>query len=106
MMELTLTTILLLALAIFRITRLIAYDTITEGLRSRFFEEMEEDSETYLIPTGFVGKLISCHWCVGFWVSVIVYLGYVLIPIIANHIIIIFALAGLASILQWVIRRD
>ncbi len=54
-----------LALACFRVTRLIVLDTITDPLR---------DLTVYRLPdsgfAGYVKVLFDCPWCVGFWVSI------------------------------------
>jgi hypothetical protein len=103
-MDITLTQLLILSLASFRLTRLFVYDKITEGFRSRFFTEMELDGEIYLKPKGFIGELLSCHWCTGFWCTVIIFiLQFILL---LDFIILILAVAAIASIIQWVMDRD
>lgn len=97
----------LLSLASFRITRLLVYDAIAEKLRQPFFNQIEEDGEQYLVPKGFIGSLLSCHWCTGFWVSFIVVLLHLVIPQYTDFIFLVFAVAGLSSIIQWwVTSRD
>lgn len=51
-------TTLLIALAAWRVWRLIAVDTITEPLRYR------------LAYDGHLANFISCPWCLGFWITV------------------------------------
>jgi hypothetical protein len=56
------------ALAAFRLTRLVIEDTITEPLRQRVkhraMREVDSPGTAAKVET-----LLSCPWCVGFWVS-------------------------------------
>lgn len=61
----TLTVLLILALASARVTRLIVTDTIT--MRPRAWAVGKAGG----VNTP-VGKLLTCGWCTGFWVSVVV----------------------------------
>lgn len=114
-MKITYLNLTLLVLASFRLTRLIVFDKITEFIRRPFFDEMEEenedgDSEVYYIPKKkglkkFIGDLLSCYWCTGIWVSTgLVVLNY-LTPSNVTPLILILAVAGLASILETMIQR-
>ncbi len=49
--------LVLLILASFRLTHLVVFDSITEGLRD------------VLKDRPFMGALVSCYWCAGIWVS-------------------------------------
>lgn len=65
---------LLIGLA-YRLTRLVAADTITEGLRVRLTAIVERDDEVYVgkrQPKPALRAFITCPWCVGFWIAVIV----------------------------------
>ena len=104
----------ILALASFRLTRLIVFDKITEFLRAPFFDEIEEENEegimeVYYRPKEtpikkFIGELLSCYWCTGFWVSMAVVFGYILFPVFFEPIILVFAVAGLAAIFESLIQ--
>jgi hypothetical protein len=107
----------LLVFASFRLTRLIVYDTITQFLRTPFHETIVEtmedgSSETFIEVKGtglryWIGELLSCHWCTGFWTTVMIYISYQLIHVIAMPVITILAISGVASIIQqWVIKDD
>lgn len=107
----------LLVFASFRLTRLIVYDTITEFIRAPFHEtiveEMEDGStETYIEVKGtgiryWIGELLSCHWCTGFWTTIILYSAYELVPRFAMPVIAILAIAGTASLVQeWASKED
>jgi hypothetical protein len=107
---------ILLIFASFRLTRLIVYDTITEFLRRPFHKTIEEtlpdgSTETFIEIKGtgiryWIGELLSCHWCTGFWCTILIYLSYLLWPTYANPVITILAIAGCASILQTFIEKD
>lgn len=105
---------ILLVLASFRLTRLLVYDKITEFIRRPFFIEWTEineagESEVYLTPkeTGiqrWIGGLLSCYWCTGVWSAIGIYTGYIFLPFIFKHIIIVLAIAGVASVLETMIQ--
>ena len=91
-------TFFLLALASFRITRLIVFDRITEFIRRPFFDEIVEKNEM-----GQEEELLDCYWCTGFWVSLLLFLLYWFFPQVAEPVILVFALAGAAAIIETVI---
>lgn len=102
--------LLILILGVFRITRLFVYDRITLFLRKPFVEEIyleNESGEGYyeVIYKGnsvsqAIGYLLSCPWCMGIWVSVCVVIAYWLWPIVVFPILIVFAIAGGAALLD------
>lgn len=68
--------VLLLALACYRVTRLVTTDKITEpifdrlrfGLERRWYEKHgPEGSDTHF--NSKLAFMLSCPWCLGFWVS-------------------------------------
>jgi len=106
---------ILLALAAFRLTRLLVYDRITEFIRKPFHEIKEEtDSDgsivevLYVKGTGirkFLGELLSCHWCTGVWCSAIIYIGKVFLPVVFQPVIFILALAAAAALIEeWIVK--
>lgn len=105
----------LLALASFRLTRLLVYDKITAFLRKPFHKEITEIApdgtvEEYIEIKGtgirkWIGELLSCHWCTGVWSAAILYGGWVLFPQIGFPVVMILAIAGLASFLETVLSR-
>lgn len=106
----------LLIFASFRLTRLVVYDKITEFLRRPFHLTIEEtlpdgSTETFIEIKGtglryWIGELLSCHWCTGFWCTVVLYSSYKLIPFYSIPVITIFAIAGCASIIQYHFSKD
>lgn len=84
---------LLMALAIFRLIRLTSYDVITKFIR---------DAVSKAQPDTLVGtfsQLVHCPWCTGLWFSFFVVFFYYASPV-AWPIILILALAGIASLIQ------
>ncbi|MEH7887067.1 DUF1360 domain-containing protein [Bacillus sp. JJ1609] len=107
----------LLVFASFRLTRLVVYDTITEFLRAPFHETVVESledgkTETYIEIKGsgiryWIGELLSCHWCTGFWCTAIIYAAYEFYPHLSMPLISILAIAGIASIIQhWLVKDE
>lgn len=105
----------LLTLASFRLTRLIVFDTITQFIRRPFLEIVDEvlpdgTTTSYLQIKGtgirnFFGELLSCYWCIGFWCSLLIVIGYLMFPFFAYPLIIILAVAGAASFLETLLEK-
>ena len=101
--------------AVFRLTHLLVYDKIMSFIRAPFIEEIqitEEDGtvSTYMKirETGirkFFGELLSCYWCTGIWVSALLLLCYEWIPKVAEPIILLLAVAGVAAIIETIVGR-
>jgi hypothetical protein len=96
-------------LAAFRITHLLVFDGIAEFIRKPFIGEVEKEDfdgnkEMVIEAKGtgirhFIGSLLSCYWCTGFWVSVATVLVFFYIPIL-YPVLLIFAVAGAASFIE------
>lgn len=84
---------LLLALASYRLTHLLVFDSITEPIR-QWFEER-----------GWLGDLIGCYWCCGVWVSGALVGLLMLWPVPARVIILILAVAGGQSLIETLVQR-
>jgi hypothetical protein len=83
----------LMALATFRLTRLVVYDNITRWLRDFF-----EDGREYTF-VGTIKTLINCPWCMGLWFALIVPTAYFFAPFLWFFIFVL-ALAGAATLIQ------
>lgn len=104
---------ILLSLATFRFTRLIVYDKITGFIRAPFFEIEEKwlsdgSIEEITIFKGgkwkrWIGELLRCHWCVGIWSSVFLFLGYYYFPIVFTPIVVILAIAATAAMVEVIV---
>lgn len=101
---------ILLSLAVFRFTRLIVYDKITGFIRAPFFETEEKwlsDGSLEEIITfkggkwkRWIGELLRCHWCVGIWSTIFLFIGFHFFTSIFTPIIIMLAIAAMASIIE------
>lgn len=99
---------LLMALATFRLTRLVVYDKITRWFRELFADTREfvEDGVTFVeikpFGSGFrhtIYDLVQCPWCIGIWSALVVMFCYFLYPW-AWSVIFFLALAGVGSFFQ------
>jgi len=82
----------LLILATFRLTHLFVYDSVMDFLRD-YFEKFSKG------PGATIFHLLSCPWCTGIWIALLVSFIYFLTPL-AWFAIFIIALAGAAIILK------
>ncbi|MGL4998065.1 MAG: DUF1360 domain-containing protein [Cetobacterium sp.] len=83
----------LLALAAYRLTRLIVEDTIFERPREALFNRFPPESTK-------IGYLFTCYHCMGLWIATFTVVCYILIPtatIIAALVLAISAIVGLIS---------
>lgn len=99
---------LLMALASFRVTRLVVYDKIARWFRELFAtkREFSRDGRAWVEvvapPRGFrhtVYDLLQCPWCIGIWSSLIVVFCYFIYPW-AWSVIFFLAVAGAGSFIQ------
>lgn len=110
MWDISWTTLFLLFLAVYRLTRLIVFDQITSFIRRPFLEEVFSEDENGRIVAlvhekggrfhTFMRNLLSCYWCVGIWCSIAVVTAYLTIPNISFPVILILALAGVAGVIE------
>jgi hypothetical protein len=109
MFELSWMDLAILVLASFRLTHLIVFDEITTFLREPFFTvSYEIDSagqvvrNTHFKGTGlrqWIGKLLSCYWCVGIWSGAAIVAVYVYVPA-AYPVLLVLAIAGAAAVIE------
>ncbi len=84
---------LLMALASFRVTRLVVYDKISQWFRDLF----NANSHSGFVRT--VHDLLSCPWCIGFWSALVIVVCYFIFPW-AWTVILFLAVAGAGSLMQ------
>lgn len=96
-MELTLVTLAVYALAVFRICRLIIEDTITEPIRNAIWKKFP--------PHTAFGYLITCYWCTSMYVASLIIICSILVPSVVFIICSIFALSALAGIISHIMDR-
>ena len=98
----------LLALASYRLGRIISLDEVTEPLRKPFFEVREVDGEREEIPVpygfrGAIAKLLSCPDCTGYWVAAALVYANLLWPGPAWVVTLVFAVNGLGHLFNAVV---
>lgn len=82
--------VIVLGLATYRLARAVAIDDITEGVRSWFYRR-----------TQWGYRLVSCAYCIGFWIAAAVTLAWVLAtdwPGTVEWLILWWAVAGAGAI--------
>jgi hypothetical protein len=83
---------IIISLAVFRVTRLFVYDNITDFLRSYFAQF-----------TRWLGKslseLINCPWCTAVWISMILVFLYFLTPL-SWLLLLILAIDSIVGFMQ------
>lgn len=102
--SLTTTDFVLIALASFRLIRLVVYDAISAFFREQFWDAKVLKTKVELIkpaggPRRTMADLLSCPWCYGIWASAMVAFFYLLTPY-AYYPVLFMALAGIATLLQ------
>ena len=98
----------LLALATFRLGRMVSNDKIF-WYRYSFTQEFIDNSGSYTMPSGVgvrgaIGELILCPICTGTWVALGLIYGLVYLPAFANALIVVMAVAGVVEIAVRVIK--
>lgn len=83
---------LILALGAYRITRLIIEDEVLDRPRDALFKRLEPGKPIY--------TLLTCYWCLGFWVSVLVVGLYWAVPGVAPWILAPFALSAVIGLID------
>jgi len=83
----------IMALAAFRLTRIVVYDSITKWFRALF-----DDGKEYTF-WGTLKTLVNCPWCMGLWFALVVATAFFTSPFLWFFIFIL-ALGGVASFIQ------
>jgi hypothetical protein len=82
----------IIVLASYRMTRILVFEKIFKYLR----DVLKRREDLYVIGT--VSSIITCPWCLGVWVTLIIIVFYYLVPF-GDLLVFVLALAGVASIL-------
>jgi hypothetical protein len=90
-MGLELVELIVLALAVYRVCRLIIEDTVTERLREAVWSRFDASRG--------IGYLITCYWCTGFWVASLLVLLFIIGPVPTMAASLVLALSALAGII-------
>ena len=83
--------LLILALATFRISRLLTVDVIFENLREWIWKKKP--------PHTKIGYLFTCNWCMSIWVASLLTVCYTMITTVTIIIAIPFALSAVAGLI-------
>lgn len=90
-MTLDLLTFVILALAAFRVTRVITTDTVFEPVREKIWKKFPSSH-------GF-GYLITCDWCTGFYVSIAFVVGFLLVPMVVYVVSLVLSISAIIGLL-------
>lgn len=83
--------LVLAALAVYRMTRLVVEDEVTRPARERI---------TARRPGGRAAYLVTCPWCVSFWLAALWVTALYLVPTVALGADAVLALSAVAGLLS------
>ncbi|MFP4288094.1 MAG: DUF1360 domain-containing protein [Bacteroidota bacterium] len=90
--EITLTDLIILMLAVYRVTRVVVFEKIF-----KFFRDfVKNNSGSYVMRT--LCSIITCPWCAGVWISLVMVIFFYFIPF-GQLLVYIMAISGVASFL-------
>lgn len=82
---------IVLALAVYRLTRLVTADVLLDRVRTRLWKK-------YPPEQGGIGYLITCDWCTSIWTASLVVVMYSMIPNIVFAVACVLALSAITGI--------
>lgn len=88
--------IILLALASYRIARILIDDVIFDTPREAIWRRYPPESSKF-------GYLFTCYWCLGLWTSGILVVLYILLPI---PVIIVSVILSLSTIIGFIHKLE
>lgn len=88
--DLSLKEAVLVILASYRMTRILVFEKILKHFR----DALKRRENLYVIGT--IHSMVTCPWCAGVWVTLIIFVFYYLVPY-GDLLVYVLALAGLAS---------
>lgn len=89
--KLTLKEAVVIILASYRMTRILVFEKIFKYLR----DVLKKRERLYIIGT--LSSIITCPWCAGVWVTLVIVVFYFLVPY-GILLVYILAMAGVASV--------
>lgn len=112
--------IVVLALAVYSVTRLISKDSIIDRQREWFYNRFPHEGFTtkvrptrgqfiltgdhYYVTVGHkLGEMVSCPWCMGFWVSLVGCLLFWAAPVVTTAIAVPWALRVIPGVIESII---
>lgn len=90
------------ALAVYRLTRLVTRDTITEEIRETIKQELQTTAEAGIAPEKSIQKIVyflECDWCMSVWVASAAYCMKKYIPETWSTISYVLAASAVAGAL-------
>ena len=96
-MEITAVNFIILALGAYRMTHIITTDAIADGFRNWVWSKYG--------PMTKIGYLITCNWCTGFWVSLLLVSGAGILPQFTFVVSLIMAISAVVGLLSAWIER-
>ncbi|MGW8314673.1 MAG: DUF1360 domain-containing protein [Bacteroidales bacterium] len=88
--EITFKEATVIILATYRLTRILVFEKIFKYFR----DVLKRREDYYLIGT--LSSIITCPWCLGVWVTLVIIVFYYLVPY-GDLLVYVLALAGIAS---------
>jgi hypothetical protein len=79
-------------LAAYRLTRLFLYDHLFDSFRAWVWKRRPPEN-------GGVGYLLTCPWCLGFWVSSLLVFAYIIVPVPTSVLALILTMNALVGML-------
>jgi TRAP-type mannitol/chloroaromatic compound transport system permease small subunit len=92
MLEITLLNFVIFALGAFRLTHIITTDVIANSFRQWVWSKYDTSTK--------IGYLITCNWCTGFWVSLLVIAGVSVLPQLTFVVSLVLAISALVGLLS------
>lgn len=111
--------LLIVALGVYSITRLITIDSIADRPREWIFDRFPPANRTmkkrpnpdrctfivtgdhYYVTEGhWLGELLSCPWCSGFWVSLVVFGAFIAWPVATTFLLVPLALRVIPGMIE------
>lgn len=89
--EMTIKDAVVVILASYRMTRILVFEKIF-----KYFRDVLKKREN-LYVLGTLSSIITCPWCAGVWVTMVIIVFYYLVPF-GDLLVYVLALAGIASI--------
>jgi hypothetical protein len=98
---------ILLGLSVFRMGRMVSYDTVMEPYRAPFTQTVPDDSGagSTVEPKGdgwrrAIGELISCPICSGTWIAAVLVYGMQVLPGPTRALMAIMSVIGIGEVLN------
>lgn len=92
MSEISALEFVILALGVFRLTRIVTTDVVLNKLRERVWKK-------YPPENGGIGYLITCDWCSSIWTASLVAVMYTIFPVPVFAVMCVLALSAVAGAL-------